>query len=226
MDGCPRQNPAYRRATGRASARGPVLRARPGRTLGRRMGPRVRSLFESFVAHSGDRRLDRLAGSRRAQGIVFDRLARRFDPRGARGFTGELQFDLRRIDGRVNAWTIVVDDERAIARSGPADGAGRDDLLRRRRRRADGGGRVRTGERTARRSARPHRRLGRRDAAGEDVPHRPTERRGRRGAALRPSARTPAAGAARGAPTARSAARRRSSLGRRGRPARSLRRAR
>ena len=84
------------------------------------MRPRIRSLFASFVARSGDRRLDRLAGSRRAQGLVFAQLARRFDPRGASGFTGELQFDLRRTDGRVNAWTIAIGEERATVCRGPA----------------------------------------------------------------------------------------------------------
>lgn len=90
------------------------------RTLRRRMRARIQSLFESFVVHSDDRRLDRLAGSRRAQGLVFAQLARRFDPSGARGFNGELQFDLRRTDGRVNTWTIAVEEDRAVCRRGPA----------------------------------------------------------------------------------------------------------
>ncbi len=85
------------------------------------MRSRIRRLFESFVARSSDRRLDRLGGSRRAQALVFRQLTRRFDPAGARGFTGELQFDLRRADGRVNAWTVLVGEDRATSRSGPAE---------------------------------------------------------------------------------------------------------
>jgi hypothetical protein len=77
--------------------------------------------LQSFVVRSDDRRLDRLAGSRVAQGLAVRELARRFDPAGAGGFVGDLQFELRRADGRVRPWTLTVEGERASARSGPAE---------------------------------------------------------------------------------------------------------
>ncbi len=84
------------------------------------MPTRSEVAFRSFVARSSDRRLDRVAGSRTAQRIVFGQLVRRFDPAGARGFNGELQFHLRGSGDRVNVWTVEVTDHLAIARFGPA----------------------------------------------------------------------------------------------------------
>jgi putative sterol carrier protein len=84
------------------------------------MSLRSEAAFRSFVARSDDRRLDRLAGSRMAQRMVFAQLVRRFDPAGAGGFNGELQFDLRGAGERVNVWTVEVTDHIAIARFGPA----------------------------------------------------------------------------------------------------------
>ncbi|HVP03621.1 MAG TPA: SCP2 sterol-binding domain-containing protein [Solirubrobacteraceae bacterium] len=80
-----------------------------------------RGAFATFVARSDDRRLDRVGGSRIAQRLVFHGLARRFNPAAAGGFTGELQFDLRRADGRVDTWTVLVAEDRARPRRGAAD---------------------------------------------------------------------------------------------------------
>jgi putative sterol carrier protein len=41
-------------------------------------------------------------------------------PEGARGFTGELQYDLLRADGHVAHWTVAIAPDRASARPGAA----------------------------------------------------------------------------------------------------------
>jgi putative sterol carrier protein len=47
-------------------------------------------------------------------------MAQAYEPDKAHGFTGELQYDLRRSDGRLVEWTVQVDPERAAVRPGPA----------------------------------------------------------------------------------------------------------
>lgn len=66
--------------------------------------------------------LERTAGSTRGLGLLFGALARRFDPAAAGGFAGDVQWDLRRGDGTVRRWTLVVDGPgaRAAARPGAA----------------------------------------------------------------------------------------------------------
>ncbi|MFN8149910.1 MAG: bifunctional 3-(3-hydroxy-phenyl)propionate/3-hydroxycinnamic acid hydroxylase [Solirubrobacterales bacterium] len=68
-----------------------------------------------------DRGLERAFGNPLALAGIFKELARAFVPRVANGFSGELQYDLRRSSGRVSSWTVRVDGVRAAARHGKAD---------------------------------------------------------------------------------------------------------
>ncbi len=47
-------------------------------------------------------------------------MAQAYEPEHAGGFTGDLQYDLRRGDGRVVQWTVTVGPQRAEVRPGPA----------------------------------------------------------------------------------------------------------
>jgi putative sterol carrier protein len=76
--------------------------------------------FQAFVRRSSDRRLERTAGSGRGLKVVFGAMAQAYEPDMAHGFVGELQYDLRRSDGRLVHWTVQVDPKRAAVRPGPA----------------------------------------------------------------------------------------------------------
>jgi len=80
----------------------------------------VERAFQAFVRASGDARLERTAGSDRGLALVFAAMARTYDPARAGGFRGELQFDLRRADGRLVPWSVLLDPGRATARRGSA----------------------------------------------------------------------------------------------------------
>ena len=47
-------------------------------------------------------------------------MAQAYEPEMAHGFTGELQYDLRRGDGRLVQWTVRVGSQQATVRPGPA----------------------------------------------------------------------------------------------------------
>jgi alkanesulfonate monooxygenase SsuD/methylene tetrahydromethanopterin reductase-like flavin-dependent oxidoreductase (luciferase family) len=79
-----------------------------------------RQAFEAFVRRSDDGLLERTAGSDRGLALMFAALAQAYVPEGGRGFTGELQYDLRRSDGRVVQWTVRIDPPRATPRPGPS----------------------------------------------------------------------------------------------------------
>jgi len=74
------------------------------------------------VRRAPARLLERTAGSPRGLGLLFGALTRRLDPAAAGAFAGEVGWELRRADGRVTRWTLVVDGPaaRASARRGPA----------------------------------------------------------------------------------------------------------
>ena len=76
--------------------------------------------FQAFVRRSDDRRLERTAGSDRGLRVVFLAMAHAYEPDQAHGFAGDLQYDLRRADGRVVHWTVRLDAQRATVRPGPA----------------------------------------------------------------------------------------------------------
>jgi putative sterol carrier protein len=76
--------------------------------------------LRAFVRRSDDRRLERTAGSRPGQRLLFAAMARRFVPSAAEGFTGDIVYALSDADGRVVHWTVSVDAARAVARRGHA----------------------------------------------------------------------------------------------------------
>jgi alkanesulfonate monooxygenase SsuD/methylene tetrahydromethanopterin reductase-like flavin-dependent oxidoreductase (luciferase family) len=76
--------------------------------------------FAAFVRRSDDRRLERTVGSDAGLRLLFGAMARAYTPAQARGFDGELQYDLRRSDGRRVRWTVRAAPSGASARPGPA----------------------------------------------------------------------------------------------------------
>src|SRR4051794_4203302 len=81
---------------------------------------RGRRAFEAFVRRASDARLERIAGSRPALRLIFAAMTRAYEPDKAQGFAGELEFDLRRADGRAAHWRVSIDRRRATARPGRA----------------------------------------------------------------------------------------------------------
>jgi putative sterol carrier protein len=76
--------------------------------------------FQAFVARSDDRRLERTAGSPRGLKLLFAAMTQAYVPEKGGGFSGELQYDLRRADGRIAQWTVTLAPDRATVRPGPA----------------------------------------------------------------------------------------------------------
>jgi len=81
---------------------------------------RGRRAFSAFVRGSSDARLERIAGSDPALALLFAAMTRAYEPEQARGFAGDIQFDLRRADGRVVHRTVRIDAQRATAPPGRA----------------------------------------------------------------------------------------------------------
>jgi alkanesulfonate monooxygenase SsuD/methylene tetrahydromethanopterin reductase-like flavin-dependent oxidoreductase (luciferase family)/putative sterol carrier protein len=76
--------------------------------------------FRAFVRRSDDRRLERTAGSGTGLKVLFGAMAQAYEPDKAAGFSGDLQYDLRRSDGEVVSWTVTLGPERASVRPGTA----------------------------------------------------------------------------------------------------------
>jgi alkanesulfonate monooxygenase SsuD/methylene tetrahydromethanopterin reductase-like flavin-dependent oxidoreductase (luciferase family)/putative sterol carrier protein len=76
--------------------------------------------FRAFVRRSDDRRLERTAGSGTGLKVLFGAMAQAYEPDKAAGFSGDLQYDLRRSDGEVVSWTVTLGPERASVRPGAA----------------------------------------------------------------------------------------------------------
>ena len=95
---------------------------------GRARGSRVQALladqgeraFKAFVRRSDDRRLERTAGSGTGLKVLFGAMAQAYEPDKAAGFSGDLQYDLRRANGDLVSWTVTLGPERASARPGTA----------------------------------------------------------------------------------------------------------
>lgn len=85
--------------------------------IGSTAGERV---LAAAAARLGDPALERVFGHRAALGAVFAEMARAFVPRVANGFAGDIQYDLRRADGRVRRWTVRVAGTSATAHAGPS----------------------------------------------------------------------------------------------------------
>jgi alkanesulfonate monooxygenase SsuD/methylene tetrahydromethanopterin reductase-like flavin-dependent oxidoreductase (luciferase family)/putative sterol carrier protein len=76
--------------------------------------------FKAFVRRSDDRRLERTVGSARGLKVLFGAMAQAYEPDKAAGFSGDLQYDLRRSDGELVSWTVSIGPERATVRPGTA----------------------------------------------------------------------------------------------------------
>jgi alkanesulfonate monooxygenase SsuD/methylene tetrahydromethanopterin reductase-like flavin-dependent oxidoreductase (luciferase family)/putative sterol carrier protein len=76
--------------------------------------------FKAFVRRSDDRRLERTAGSGTGLKVLFGAMAQAYVPDKAAGFSGDLQYDLRRSNGELVSWTVTVGPERASVRPGTA----------------------------------------------------------------------------------------------------------
>ena len=95
---------------------------------GRPRGSRVQAVladqgeraFKAFVRRSDDRRLERIAGSGTGLKVLFGAMAQAYEPENAAGFSGDLQYDLRRSNGELVSWTVTLGPERASVRPGTA----------------------------------------------------------------------------------------------------------
>jgi alkanesulfonate monooxygenase SsuD/methylene tetrahydromethanopterin reductase-like flavin-dependent oxidoreductase (luciferase family)/putative sterol carrier protein len=77
--------------------------------------------FRAFVRRSDDRRLERTAGSGPGLKVLFGAMAQAYEPDKAAGFSGDLQYDLRRADGELVSWTVTLGPEGASVRPGTAN---------------------------------------------------------------------------------------------------------
>ena len=110
-------------------ASGPAASGRaPAPANGRPRPSRVQALlaeqgeraFKAFVRRSDDRRLERTAGSGPGLKVLFGAMAQAYEPDKAAGFSGDLQYDLRRANGELVSWTVTLGPEGASVRPGTA----------------------------------------------------------------------------------------------------------
>ncbi|MDQ3988761.1 MAG: LLM class flavin-dependent oxidoreductase [Actinomycetota bacterium] len=80
----------------------------------------ARSGFTRLVAGAPDARLERYAGSRAVQRMLFTAMARSYDPALVPQFAGTVCYQLRPTRGEPISWTIEVRNGRATARTGDA----------------------------------------------------------------------------------------------------------
>jgi alkanesulfonate monooxygenase SsuD/methylene tetrahydromethanopterin reductase-like flavin-dependent oxidoreductase (luciferase family)/putative sterol carrier protein len=76
--------------------------------------------FRVFVRRSDDRRLERIAGSNTGLKVLFGAMAQAYEPDKAAGFSGDLQYNLRRSNGELVSWTVTLGPEGATVRPGAA----------------------------------------------------------------------------------------------------------
>ncbi len=104
-----------------AAATQPQLRSL-ARQAGHRAAGTVRHQLGSgtrrLTARASDAQLERLFGSARTQRVIFTRMASRFEPSQAAGFTGAIVYDLGLSDGTRSCWTISVGKTAATAMPG------------------------------------------------------------------------------------------------------------
>jgi alkanesulfonate monooxygenase SsuD/methylene tetrahydromethanopterin reductase-like flavin-dependent oxidoreductase (luciferase family)/putative sterol carrier protein len=74
----------------------------------------VESAFAAFVRGRSDEQLDRLVGTGPGLRLIFKGMENAFVPEAARGFTGDIYYDLRASRGQ-QPWTLAVDGSRAVA---------------------------------------------------------------------------------------------------------------
>jgi alkanesulfonate monooxygenase SsuD/methylene tetrahydromethanopterin reductase-like flavin-dependent oxidoreductase (luciferase family)/putative sterol carrier protein len=83
-------------------------------SIGDRARAAVESAFASFVHGRSDEQLDRFMGSGPGLRLVFKGMETAFVPEAARGFEGEIFYDLKSSRG-AQPWTLTIDRERAVA---------------------------------------------------------------------------------------------------------------
>src|SRR4051794_3040157 len=86
----------------------------PDGSLGDRARAAVESAFTSFVHGRSDEQLDRFVGTGPGLRLIFKGMENAFVPDAARGFKGEIFYDLRASRGP-QPWTVAIDGERAVA---------------------------------------------------------------------------------------------------------------
>jgi alkanesulfonate monooxygenase SsuD/methylene tetrahydromethanopterin reductase-like flavin-dependent oxidoreductase (luciferase family) len=97
--------------------------AAPQRTSARELAARWgEAALGALVRGRGDRQLHKLFDRGPGLGVIFKGMERAFDPEKARGFEGEIQYELRGRDGP-RSWTVRIGDGRAVVRRGPAGDA-------------------------------------------------------------------------------------------------------
>jgi|tagenome__1003787_1003787.scaffolds.fasta_scaffold20964173_1 alkanesulfonate monooxygenase SsuD/methylene tetrahydromethanopterin reductase-like flavin-dependent oxidoreductase (luciferase family)/putative sterol carrier protein len=106
---------AERHRDGHRSLRRPRVAA-----LRRAAEDRGEQAFRAFVRRAGDDRLEATAGSDRGLKLIFGAMAHAYEPDKARGFAGELHYELTRRDGRLVAWTVRVGPTEATVHPGAA----------------------------------------------------------------------------------------------------------
>src|SRR4051794_12159778 len=74
----------------------------------------VESAFAAFVKGRSDDQLDTLMGSGPGLRLLFKGMEASFSPGAARGFSGEVFYDLRTTRGE-RRWTVTIDGTRAVA---------------------------------------------------------------------------------------------------------------
>jgi putative sterol carrier protein len=78
--------------------------------------------LRAAVQRADDRRLEQTLGSDRGLALLFAAMRDAYVPEAADGWTGRVQYDLRRADGSTAVWTVAVGRFRADARRGAEPG--------------------------------------------------------------------------------------------------------
>jgi alkanesulfonate monooxygenase SsuD/methylene tetrahydromethanopterin reductase-like flavin-dependent oxidoreductase (luciferase family) len=114
----PDREPAPAHAPG--VARGPGRDGMPERPSARELAAKVaETAFASLVRGRSDEQLHRLFDRGPGLAVIFKGMERAFVPERARGFEGEITYELNGRDGR-RVWTIAIREGRAAARQGSA----------------------------------------------------------------------------------------------------------
>jgi putative sterol carrier protein len=92
----------------------PAYREAADGSLGDRARAAVESAFTSFVHGRSDEQLDRFVGTGPGLRLIFKGMENAFVPQAARGFKGEIFYDLSASRGP-QPWTVSIDGERAVA---------------------------------------------------------------------------------------------------------------
>jgi alkanesulfonate monooxygenase SsuD/methylene tetrahydromethanopterin reductase-like flavin-dependent oxidoreductase (luciferase family)/putative sterol carrier protein len=101
----------------------PAYSGAPGGDADGSLGERARafaeSAFASLVRGRSDEQLDSLMVAGPGLRLIFKGMESAFVPEAARGFSGEIMYDLRSSRG-ARPWTVAIDGSRAVASQGEA----------------------------------------------------------------------------------------------------------